>query len=722
MDILGYRGTIFEPGSAEECKRCKGRGWVRKPKTDPPEEQCCPRCGGTSVSPLEPFTSPWLKSHQLLLPTYNPAYVARHAPKGRSAESDFRRIRGLHQELKSQPVVLDYNPLPSTAQLERLVSADRLSLDLETSGLGSDARITHFGATDRIKAGSIIPLERRDLIERAMATDELVGQNWLLYDAWVLHCNGYRRTGGETGFNRLWDTRLVGHLLRPDTSNALTSLVQEYAQPPVRGFWKTEEAYATAGAKAQTCMIDVDVTLRVKLGQEAALEASGQRYIVENDIIPLCNVLFDMRVRGMRIARGRSAQALDNLAAQLEEGRAQLPDWGGVGTENQHKKVQEHLYETLELPVQRKRNEGRPVTADEGALEKLYSYVAQGHRQVKHLSHEQAGEALKFIDLVQRLRDLSKLRGYIKGFQDLPADDMVHPAWNPGGSTKNRGAADGGTATMRLTCTDPPAQVFSKCECKPKCVPYSRDGVAIPRKPGCKEMRYLILPDHDDWEIMEGDLSQAEVVVALWYGELWGILDQVLNRGMDTYDMMSDLAGIDRQAAKIQTLALIYGEGPETTALRTNRPVAEVKQQREAFYRQLPGLQDFREETIDFCMANGYVESPFGHRRYIMLTKRTGRAANQACNAPIQNSPAMWIRRCMIRLHRELPAPARLLFNKHDSIGVTYPRELREQVKQCMLDVLSSPVKELRWPKQKEGLRFKVKLEAGPDWGSLREV
>jgi DNA polymerase I-like protein with 3'-5' exonuclease and polymerase domains len=633
--------------------------------------------------------------------TYSPSFVAKNPGSWEITRSDFRRIDGLRDELVDvQGTQYDVCPPPSATKW--LSEATSLSVDLETIG-GLDPTkgdIQCIGATDRVGFGaSFDPSDER--IPGMLAVDEIVGQNFVLYDWWWLHNKGFHipRT------TRVVDTRYLGKLLNPDTPNDLTYLSGAFAKPPIRGYWKTKQNYRDR-INDVVC-IDVDATLRVKFGQMEEVEARGQTGLVDNYIVPLSRVVFEVRAGGMKIDKEQMDATREIILGELESARQGLP-WlssdGSPGREGQHAKVGLALYDELGLPEQRKRDTHKR-TANGEALEKLRSLLEQNHASVKHVSAEDHTRALKLIESIETCRDLSKLEGNFLRYK-VNNDNYVHPALNMGGSVKGKHGSGRGTATWRFSCSDPNAQ-------------------QVPVR-----ARNIFIPDHPDWEIASIDLKQAEVVGFLWYAEAWEVLGRVLREGLDAHRELAgfivgrDATDAERKEYKNTTFALLYGEHEYTTAARLNRPVEEIRAVREHYFQMLPGAAAYRKEMISKCMNDGFVESPFGFRRILYLDKETGRAANQACNMPIQNIPPVVIGRAMIGMHSELPAPARIWMQVHDEVCLTYPKEMRKEVLECAIQWLRQPVPELNAApiKMASGIQFNLKVKVGPNWRDLTSI
>ena len=782
IKISEYRGTIFEPGVLMECsvclgsgtleqkpyrcKTCSGKAVVRreehavgrlmgpepcplhknykgvaKPRstkegcecervyeevrtscldclpmgsgTYPRKPKKCRDCEGSGKIPSDPdnpYVSDRLREGQFLFLSYHPAALFRNPGLWSVVERDFSRLASMEDELV-EVTGTTYDEYPPPASTDWISASPVLSVDLETSGGLDPAQgsITIVGATDRVGYGAAFdPSDSRvlDILSR----DTIIGQNFVLYDWWWLQYHGY----SIPDTTRVVDTRYLGKLLNPDTPNDLTYLSGEFADPPMRGYWKTKNNYRDN--LEQVCAMDVDATLRVYYGQARKVEERGQSAIVNDYIVPLSRVVYEMRVAGMRIDKDKMDTTRVAILEELGD-RRQHFKWrkadGAHGTENQHAKVQEFLYEYLELPVQTKRDTGKR-TANREAIEELKSRLEQGHKSVKHISDEQHLEAIEFIENLAATRDLSKLESSFLRYK-LSGTDFVHPALNMGGSPKGKHESGRGTATWRFSCTDPNAQ-------------------QVPAK-----VRDIFIPDDEGWEMASIDLTQAEVVGFLWYAEEWKVLDSVLRGGMDAHVALAEkivghsLPGAGqkghpdkeiRDEYKTTTFATLYGETPRTTALRLHRPLKEIEEVRKQYFKMIPGVQRYRLGMIQNAMDKGYVESPFGFRRYLYVESEYGRAANQAGNMPIQNIPPVVIGRAMIGMHRELPKPARIAMQVHDELVLTYPKEMRKEVIECAIDWFRAPVPELAAAPlgMAGGLRFNIDIEVGPNWKDMKTM
>ena len=743
VSITSMRGSIYEPGvlasctncdsgkirnvKQHKCKICKGKGNIStgrgKEKRTTHCLDCvqtglydkiifkdCETCGGSgqvSSDPDNQFVCNKLKEHQLLFLTLHPAAMLHNPNYESVVKRDYQQLEKLESNLQIEETA-SYETYPAEDHIgtqEMLARARKgfpISIDIETTASldPTEGEIYCIGATTETQKGySYETYDPR--VREFLKQPVIVGQNFVLYDQWWFKHKGFEILEST----KIYDTRYLGKLLNPDTPNDLVYLTGEFAEPPIRGYWKTKENYR--GNKEGVACIDVDATLRVLHGQLEQIDRNGQTKIVDDYILPMSKVVFDMRWAGMKIDRKVMDETRELILKDLEERRTRLP-WnrkdGEMGTENQSGEVQRFLYETIGLPVINNRKTGKP-TGNAEALEELCSRLECNHRTVRYIQEDQVETTIEVIKNIEECRDLSKLEGNFLRYK-LSGQDFVHPALNMGGSSRGKHDSGRGTASWRFSCSDPNAQ-------------------QVP-----KRARNIFIPDYPDWEIASIDLRQAEVIGFLWYAEEWAILEKVLKHGLDAHqELASIIVGRDatqeeRNEYKNTTFALLYGESPRSTAMRIHKTIDEVKEARSFYFKMLPGTLQYRNDTIKFAKSNGYVESPFSFRRFVYVENEYGRAANQACNAKIQNIPPIVTGRAMIGMHRELLKPARLWMQSHDEILLTYPKNNRQQVIECAIDWLRRPVPELSAPQLEMagGLVFNIDIEIGDNWRDLVKV
>ncbi len=742
------QGSIFEYGEMRECAECSGRGHLDRPRQKCPDckgkgvDKCggcgrykhtkkctlesrgcircegsgtlarqprtCPGCRGNREVPSDPgnpYVSTRLKPGQVMLATYHPAFLMRKPQYKRMLERDFSRVTSLREELEiEQNIQYDFSPTPEV--LKEVFSSSIGAVDLETNSLYANRGNIEMISISTGPGRSVVAegefAEASDWLRRASKDPNIlvIGQNWMQFDAWWV----LQHWGIEPPL-RCWDTRLAGHLHNPDTPNKLVYLVREYANPPIRGYWKTRNHYRND--KNMVNAIDTDGDFRVYLGQEKEFQKDGLIKEYWDEVYPTMQVAFDMRRSGWRVDLDALGTAHNRIDLRLHQRRAELPEWSptasGERTENQSEAVRDYLYDTLRLPVQLDSKSHQPSAGWEQRTE-LENRLKNGHHSVEHLTSAEYAEALRFLELIGTLQEDSKLLMFLNPESKFLDGDHFHPVWNPAG-----------TATQRWSCADPNIQQVPKCSCEPSC---------HGENPNCLNARFPFLPDHPDWVIGSTDYAQIEVIGFLWSAGQWDVLKRVLHEGLDAHSVMAEMLGMPRKDAKHQTFALVYGASDETIAAKSGRPLHQVIEARAQYLKTFTGVNEFRWHHISHAMRQGYVESCFGRRRYIWVRSPIGRAANQAANAPIQGIPPMIVRRAMRRLHKELPKPAHLLGNVHDEIIWCCPKEMLPEVVTCITDVMRSPVPEMPAAPlgMHGGLVLNVDTEVGKDWSRCVDI
>jgi DNA polymerase-1 len=660
-----------EAWTHEVCTECNGSKTIEVQRSGK-----CPDCKGQGHEQTKTTASvlhDTLRPGQLLLATYDPLMLMKKQNQFKAVDAAWRRIERLHDEDVIAEGDYTYYPDPQ----EQFDFGPRISVDLETP-FGGDPR------SDDIYMGSITNAAGRSVVFKpddprflaALESAELiVGQNYTLFDArWLYHHYGTRPKA-------IFDTRFAGHLLNPDTPNDLTTLCVEYATPSMEGYWKSANNYKNK--LESVCALDTDGAWRVADGQTNIMHEEGVWNLFHDQVIPLSRIVLDMYIAGQRINVPRMRELKIDYEARVARMReADLPY---SGTENSKNELRALLYDEWRLPQVNKREGERNTRKD--TLTTLAEQLRL--RKINALNWEYKAET---IEKILSMRKMSKLASTFLSYQFEKGHEFSHPTLNPAG-----------TGTLRLSSSNPNAQ-------------------QIP-----PDTRPLFIPDADGRQLTSVDIRQAEVVSFLWLAEEWEIYDQVL-AGADIHQLVADLCNITRYEAKTTTFALLFGEEPETTAVRLGITVSDVLDIRKAYFEAMPGVQRFRNNAVRFCRDNGYVITPWNTRRHIRLEdwQYKGHAINQVMNTPIQATPAIAMRQAMVNAASALPGDARLWMQVHDELIVEHDPSDQERVvqvlREAVLDstrsnlVVGNPYGSVSKP---PALTYGLDFATGIHWGEL---
>jgi DNA polymerase-1 len=119
-------------------------------------------------------------------------------------------------------------------------------------------------------------------------------------------------------------------------------------------------------------------------------------------------------------------------------------------------------------------------------------------------------------------------------------------------------------------------------------------------------------------------------------------------------------------------------------------------------------VKEYMMDTIEVAKEQGYVESLFGRRRYIDEFKSSNGAVRKfgeraAINAPIQGTSSDLMKKAMIQVYENSPAP--MLLQVHDELLFECPENEVEDAARAIKEIM-------------EGVaQFKVPLKVNVAWG-----
>ena len=514
------------------------------------------------------------------------------------------------------------------------------------------------------------------------------------YDRLVLRNQGIQLTGV------IFDTMLASYVLNPESSHNLTDLslrhlnrvAQSYGDLVPKG--KTIADIAIP-AVADYCGADVYTTYLLVPKLRAELAERPQLYGLFSGIeIPLEPVLAEMETIGVRI----DADYLEKFSKKLEFDLAEIEKKAYEAARETFnlaspKQLSELFFEKLGLDKKKSRkNKSGGYSTDAATLEKL-----QGDHAV--------------VDLVVEHRTLAKLKStYVDALPLLirPDTHRVHTDFN-----------QAVTATGRLSSSNPNLQNI------PIRTAFSR------------QIRAAFIPS-EGWQLAAADYSQIELrILAHLSGE--PVLVEAYNNNDDVHALTAklllekdDISTEERRLGKIINFGVIYGMGASRFAREAGVNRTEAKTFIDRYYERYPKVFEYLQQMQREAIANGYVQTIFGRRRYFNFTDGKLRSLHgtdpatidldklrtngyeagllrAAANAPIQGSSADIIKIAMIRLHELLKDyRANLLLQVHDELVFEIPPDEWDELQPKITATMESAVS-LKVP-------LKVEAHAGQNW------
>lgn len=503
------------------------------------------------------------------------------------------------------------------------------------------------------------------------------------FDRLVLRCQGIELAGV------VFDTMLASYALNPTNSHSLSQLSEKYLSVAALSYKdlripKGETiAIVDIPTIANYCGLDCYTTYKLVRKLRAELEDKPKLHQLLLDIEqPLEAVLAEMEYTGIRIDTEYLNELSQQIQSQLQDIERQAYDRAGEKFNlGSPKQLSEILFEKLGLDRKKSRKTKTGYSTDAGVLERL-----QGDHPI--------------IDKITEYRTLSKLKStYVDALPQIVRQDTgrVHTDFN-----------QTATATGRLSSSNPNLQNI------PIRTEFSR------------QIRKAFLPE-PEWRLVSADYSQIELRILAHLSQEPVLLEAYRNN-RDVHSVTAKLlfeketvTPEERRMGKTINFGVIYGMGSVRFARAIGKTTKEGKEFIDRFYQRYPKVFEYLEDLKNQAIAQGYVETLFGRRRYFefedkklrelqgtdpsdispevrkKLSARDAQNLRAAANAPIQGSSADIIKVAMVKMHQLLQDyRARLLLQVHDELVFEIPRdeweELQPKIKSTMETAVSLSV------------------------------
>lgn len=262
----------------------------------------------------------------------------------------------------------------------------------------------------------------------------------------------------------------------------------------------------------------------------------------------------------------------------------------------------------------------------------------------------------QIIDYIINYRELNKLHStYIKVLPDI-ADKNY----------RVKSSYDQlGTATGRMSSSNPNLQNIAS---------HSKIG---------QQIRYAFVSEKDH-SFVSIDYSQMELRIAAHISKEKTLLD-AFRHGEDIHTKtaskvfgipMDNVSEDERYRAKFLNFGMLYGISPYGFARHAKCTVEEGEEYIKKYFKELPGIYKYTQDTIEFLQQYGYVKTLWGRRRYLpkimsQQFKEVSSAKRMAINHPIQGTSADIIKRAMILVDNKLLSKydkIKLLLQIHDEL------------------------------------------------------
>ena len=513
------------------------------------------------------------------------------------------------------------------------------------------------------------------------------------YDRLVL------RRAGVTLAGVVFDPMLASYVLNPENSHNLSDLSLRYLELTTVSYTDLVPKGQTIGEVAiapvaDYCGSDVHTTYRLVPLLKAELATVPELEKLYQEVeLPAEPVLADMEATGIRIDKpylNQFSKQLETDLARIEQSAYEAA--GEAFNLGSPKQLSTLFFDKLGLDKRKSRKNKTGYSTDAATLEKL---------QDDH----------PVVEAVVEYRTLSKLKStYVDALPALirPRTGRVHTDFN-----------QAVTSTGRLSSSNPNLQNI------PTRTAFSR------------QIRQAFLPK-EGWSLVAADYSQIELRILAHLSEEPILVDAYRNNE-DVHRLTAtlllekeDITVEERRMAKIINFGVIYGMGAARFAREMGVHRLEAKTFIDRFNKRYPKVFEYLQQMQKEAIANGFVRTIAGRRRYFNFSTRSvqalkGTRPNEidldnlrtngydasflraAANAPIQGSSADIIKVAMIKLHELLKDyQANMLLQVHDELIFEVPPEEWDELKPKIERTMESAA-ELSVP-------LKVEANAGKNW------
>jgi len=499
----------------------------------------------------------------------------------------------------------------------------------------------------------------------------------------------------------VFDTMLASYLLNPEGKHNLTDLCYQYLDNMIALSYKDLAipkgqtiANLDINIVANYCGMDVYTTflLAEKLQAKIKEIPTLEKLLLEVEQ-PLEPILAKIEDLGITINTNYLQQLSQQLELELKEIETKTyQDAGEKFNLASPRQLGEILFEKLGLNKKKTKKTKTGYSTNHAILEKL-----QGDHPI--------------IDHILEYRTLAKLKStYIDALPLLVRKDTnrVHTNFNQTITT-----------TGRLSSSDPNLQNI------PIRTEFSR------------QIRKAFIP-RENWLLVSADYSQIELRILTHLSQEPVLLDAYYHN-LDVHKVTAqllfekdDITSEERRLGKIINFGVIYGMGAQKFAKEAGVSVQEGKEFIEKYRSRYANIFEYLETVKKSAIANGYVETILGRRRYLNFESEAVKLLRNkpisdinldsikdnyndiqllrgAANAPIQGSSADIIKIAMIKIDQILQDfQAKLLLQVHDELVFEMPVEEWE--------ILQVKIKETMENAVNLSIPLVVDIHAGNNW------
>lgn len=499
------------------------------------------------------------------------------------------------------------------------------------------------------------------------------------FDRLIFHHHGINLQGV------VFDTMLASYVLQPEQSHKLSSLCRQYLTDTISLDYEQLElgknetiANLPISKSAEYCALDALATYKLTLVLQQELTNIPDLDKVFALEVKLEPILAEMETVGVKIDQeylSKLAEEINQYLVTIETKTYELA--GEEINLSSPKQLSELLFNKLGLDTRKTKKTKTGYSTNQDILEKL----EKDHPIIEQILQHRTLSKLKstYVDALPTLVNLKTKR--------------IHTNYN-----------QMVTATGRLSSSHPNLQNI------PIRTAFSR------------QIRRAFIPQ-ENWLFLGADYSQIELRILAHLSQE-PILINAYQNNQDIHAVTTklllgkeDITTEERNLGKTINFGVIYGMGAQKFSRQTGISVADAQNFITIYREKYAQVFNYLETMKKEALANGYVTTILGRRRYFYFNQRPSnqlkgqsvesinlaelklnnydaQMLRAAANAPIQGSSADIIKLAMVKIAELLTNyQSRLLLQVHDELVLEiYPNEQKEltiKIKDIMENVVN---------------------------------
>ncbi|MEE2954001.1 MAG: DNA polymerase I [Bacteroidota bacterium] len=469
----------------------------------------------------------------------------------------------------------------------------------------------------------------------------------------------------------LFDIRIAYHLLNPEFSNTIDSMVQNILKitpfniEGIQGFGRTKIKLEELDIEILKNLFSqqVDHTFQLYYILNSQLEKTEIKKLFYEIEMPLMHVLASMETEGIQLDNNMLEEYKNDLEKSTIKTTRHIFSLAKQEFNlDSPKQLGETLFDSMKLSKNAKKTKSGQYSTSEETLLKL-----KGTSPI--------------IDYILDYREIKKLLStYVKTLPNLSYKNRIHTTFN-----------QSVVATGRLSSINPNLQ-----------------NIPIRSARG-KKIRESFIPKNEEYLLLSADYSQIELRIMAALSED-KVMIKAFNNNEDIHAAtaskvykvpISSVNSEMRGKAKAVNFGIIYGISAFGLSQNIGVSRTEAKKIIDEYFLEFPQIKKFIEKSIAQARIKEYVTTIFGRKRFLRdINSRNavsrGVAERNAINTPIQGSAADIIKKAMINIQKEIESQklkSKMLIQVHDELVFDMYKSEEALLKRIIKEKMENVVK-----------------------------